>query len=193
MRRLRLRLARRRRRRGLVRRWMGRGRRVRGMLVGEWVSGIARGAAGAARGRSAVFATRRRFGGAAKSVECGSGAAAAVFGAVSGEDGGVECAAAGYYVSLFRNRQDFFAAGGGPVEHWALGILLGGAANDADWSTRRETDFFDLKGVVESVLESLRVTGASFEAAAVEGYAAGDGGADGDRRRVGGRDRAGWA
>jgi phenylalanyl-tRNA synthetase beta chain len=51
--------------------------------------------------------------------------------------------------------------------------LLGGAANDADWSTRRETDFFDLKGVVESVLESLRVTGASFEAAAVEGYAPG--------------------
>lgn len=60
-----------------------------------------------------------------------------------------------------------------PVEHWALGILLGGAANDADWSTRRETDFFDLKGVVESVLEALRVRGASFEAATVEGYAAG--------------------
>ncbi len=59
------------------------------------------------------------------------------------------------------------------VEHWALGILLGGAANDADWSTRREVDFFDLKGVVEAVLESLRVTGASFEAASVEGYASG--------------------
>jgi phenylalanyl-tRNA synthetase beta chain len=60
-----------------------------------------------------------------------------------------------------------------PVEHWALGILLGGAANDADWSTRRETDFFDLKGAVESVLESLRLTGASFETATVEGYAPG--------------------
>ncbi len=60
-----------------------------------------------------------------------------------------------------------------PVEHWALGILLGGAANDADWSTRRETDFFDLKGVVESVLESLRLPGASFEAAGVDGYAPG--------------------
>jgi phenylalanyl-tRNA synthetase beta chain len=60
-----------------------------------------------------------------------------------------------------------------PVEHWALGILLGGAANDADWSTRRETDFFDLKGVVESVLESLRLPGAAFEAAAVDGYAPG--------------------
>ncbi|MDP8991290.1 MAG: hypothetical protein M3N41_14565, partial [Acidobacteriota bacterium] len=60
-----------------------------------------------------------------------------------------------------------------PVEHWALGVLMGGAANDADWSTRRETDFFDLKGVVESVLETLRVTGASFEATTVEGYAPG--------------------
>ena len=66
-----------------------------------------------------------------------------------------------------------------PVEHWSLGILLGGAANDADWSTRRPTDYFDLKGAVESVLESLRVPRASFEttfeatAAMVEGYAAG--------------------
>jgi phenylalanyl-tRNA synthetase beta chain len=67
----------------------------------------------------------------------------------------------------------FSRPAGEPVEHWALGVLMGGAANDADWSTRREVDFFDLKGVAESVLESLRVTGASFEAAAIEGYAAG--------------------
>ena len=67
----------------------------------------------------------------------------------------------------------FSRAAAEAVEHWALGILLGGAANDADWSTRRETDFFDLKGVVESVLESLRVAGAVFEGAAVEGYAPG--------------------
>jgi phenylalanyl-tRNA synthetase beta chain len=67
----------------------------------------------------------------------------------------------------------FSRPAGEPVEQWALGVLMGGAANDADWSTRRETDFFDLKGVAESVLESLRVTGASFEAAAVQGYAAG--------------------
>jgi len=62
-----------------------------------------------------------------------------------------------------------------PVEHWSLGILLGGAANDADWSTRRTTDYFDLKGVVESVLESLRVPRASFEVTpvAAEGYSVG--------------------
>jgi phenylalanyl-tRNA synthetase beta chain len=61
-----------------------------------------------------------------------------------------------------------------PVEQWSLGILLGGAANDVDWSTRRATDYFDLKGTVESVLESLRVPRASFEIAAeIEGYASG--------------------
>ena len=61
-----------------------------------------------------------------------------------------------------------------PVEHWSLGILLGGAAHDADWSTRRATDYFDLKGAVESVLESLRGPRASFEVtAAVEGYVPG--------------------
>ena len=61
-----------------------------------------------------------------------------------------------------------------PVEKWAIGILLGGAANDADWSARRETDYFDLKGVVENVLEALRVPRASFEATeTMEGYAAG--------------------
>ena len=69
----------------------------------------------------------------------------------------------------------FSRVAGEPVEHWSLGILMGGAANDADWSTRRETDYFDLKGAVESVLEALRVPSASFEVmpVAVEGYAPG--------------------
>jgi phenylalanyl-tRNA synthetase beta chain len=58
-------------------------------------------------------------------------------------------------------------------EHWALGLLLGGAANDADWSTRRAADFFDLKGMVETVLEALRVPRPRFEPVAIEGYAPG--------------------
>jgi phenylalanyl-tRNA synthetase beta chain len=62
-----------------------------------------------------------------------------------------------------------------PEERWALGILLGGNLNDADWSTRRECDFFDLKGVVESVLETLRQPCAAFEPASLEGYAEGSG------------------
>src|SRR5579862_2895716 len=62
-----------------------------------------------------------------------------------------------------------------PVEQWSLGILLGGAANDADWSTRRETDYFDLKGVVESVLEVAGVPRAPFETMTtpVDGYVVG--------------------
>src|SRR5579864_1641819 len=60
-----------------------------------------------------------------------------------------------------------------PEEHWALGILLGGALNDSDWSTRRDADFFDLKGIVESILETLRAPRASFTPASLPGYAGG--------------------
>jgi phenylalanyl-tRNA synthetase beta chain len=60
-----------------------------------------------------------------------------------------------------------------PEERWALGILLGGALNDADWSTRRECDFFDLKGVVETALESLHAPKAAFVPTSLEGYAEG--------------------
>jgi phenylalanyl-tRNA synthetase beta chain len=60
-----------------------------------------------------------------------------------------------------------------PEEKWALGILLGGSLNDADWSTRRACDFFDLKGSVETVLEALHAPAAAFVPASLEGYAAG--------------------
>jgi phenylalanyl-tRNA synthetase beta chain len=67
----------------------------------------------------------------------------------------------------------FSIVGGEPREHWAVGVLLGGAAADTDWSAHRESDFFDLKGVVESLFERLRLPRASFQAAAVPGYAQG--------------------
>ena len=60
-----------------------------------------------------------------------------------------------------------------PEEYWALGILLGGALNDWDWSTRRDVDLFDLKGIVESILETLRAPRASFTPASLPGYAEG--------------------
>ncbi len=60
-----------------------------------------------------------------------------------------------------------------PEEQWALGILLGGALNDMDWSTRRETDFFDLKGVVESLLEALHASRVMFTPVSINGYAPG--------------------
>jgi phenylalanyl-tRNA synthetase beta chain len=62
---------------------------------------------------------------------------------------------------------------GQPEERWALGILLGGSLNDPDWSTRRECDFFDLKGTVEFVLETLHASRASFAPVSMEGYAEG--------------------
>ncbi len=55
-------------------------------------------------------------------------------------------------------------------EHWSLGIVMGGLVNDSDWSTRREADFFDLKGTVESLLETIRVPRAIFEPTKLEGY-----------------------
>ena len=67
----------------------------------------------------------------------------------------------------------FSRAGETAEEHWAIGILLGADMNDADWSTRRAADFFDLKGVVETLLEALHVPRATCEAMALEGYAAG--------------------
>ena len=67
----------------------------------------------------------------------------------------------------------FSRPAGEPEERWALGILLGGALNDEDWSTRRECDFFDLKGSVETVLEALHAHGATFVPASLEGYAQG--------------------
>jgi phenylalanyl-tRNA synthetase beta chain len=60
-----------------------------------------------------------------------------------------------------------------PEERWALGILLGGALNDSDWSTRRDVDLFDLKGIVESILETLRAPRASFSPDSLPGYAEG--------------------
>ncbi len=65
----------------------------------------------------------------------------------------------------------FSRPGKEPEEHWALGILLGGSLNDADWSTRRECDFFDLKGVVETVFETLHAPRPKFVPVVVDGYA----------------------
>ncbi len=67
----------------------------------------------------------------------------------------------------------FSRPGGQPKERWALGLLLGGSLNDADWSSRRECDFFDLKGTVESVLETLHAPRTAFHPTVLEGHAPG--------------------
>jgi phenylalanyl-tRNA synthetase beta chain len=67
----------------------------------------------------------------------------------------------------------FARIGNDPVEHWALGVLQGGALNDLDWSTRRDADYFDLKGALESVFEALHLGSVTFVPSELEGYVAG--------------------
>lgn len=59
-------------------------------------------------------------------------------------------------------------------EHWCLGMLMGGAAADSEWSARRDADYYDLKGTAESTLEALGARdGLTFEAASINGFAPG--------------------
>ena len=51
-----------------------------------------------------------------------------------------------------------------PEERWTLGIVLSGAATTSVWGAARPVDFFDLKGAVEAVAETLRID-VSFEPA----------------------------
>lgn len=59
-------------------------------------------------------------------------------------------------------------AASAPVERETLAILLSGAIDDHDYRDRRESDFYDLKGAVETVLDGLRVPGFTFDRARVE-------------------------
>ncbi len=58
--------------------------------------------------------------------------------------------------------------GSRPVERETLGLLVAGTIDDADHRSRREADFYDLKGAVETVLRALRVPSFTFERARVE-------------------------
>lgn len=58
--------------------------------------------------------------------------------------------------------------GNRPVERETLGILVAGTIDDADHRSRREADFFDLKGAVEAVMRALRLPSFTFERASVE-------------------------
>jgi phenylalanyl-tRNA synthetase beta chain len=60
-------------------------------------------------------------------------------------------------------------------EQWSVAVLLGGEQNDFDWSTQRQVDLYDLKGIVESILELMGTLRPSFLPAALDGYAPGTG------------------
>lgn len=73
-------------------------------------------------------------------------------------------------VRLFELGRVFEAAGMSepPVERTALAVVMTGSVAQDDWRERRPVDFHDLKGAVEAVMDSLRVSGFTFERASVE-------------------------
>jgi phenylalanyl-tRNA synthetase beta chain len=73
----------------------------------------------------------------------------------------------------FEIDKDFHRPAEAPEEVWAIGMLLAGPANDADWSTRRNADFYDLKGIVESLFDELRCPAPTFLSEELAGFAAG--------------------
>jgi len=57
---------------------------------------------------------------------------------------------------------------GRPIERESLALVLTGEAGGDDWRGHRPLDFYDLKGVVENVLDTFNVTGFTIERASVE-------------------------
>lgn len=58
--------------------------------------------------------------------------------------------------------------GNRPVERETLAILIAGTIDDADHRSRRDADFFDVKGAIEAVQRALRLPSFTFERARVE-------------------------
>lgn len=71
-------------------------------------------------------------------------------------------------VRLFEVGKRFLADGARPEERETLGLLVSGTLNEDDYRSRREADFYDLKGAVEAILEGLRIEGFTFERVGVE-------------------------
>jgi phenylalanyl-tRNA synthetase beta chain len=71
-------------------------------------------------------------------------------------------------VRLFEIGKRFLARDARPEERETLAILVSGSVDEEDYRSRRETDFYDVKGAVEAVFERLRVPGFTFERVGVE-------------------------
>jgi len=69
----------------------------------------------------------------------------------------------------------FFGAGGRPREEERLAVVMGGRRGG--WDRRAETDFLDLKGTLEAILEALGIEDASWRPADLPVLAAGTGAA----------------
>ncbi|HEU4387444.1 MAG TPA: phenylalanine--tRNA ligase subunit beta [Blastocatellia bacterium] len=73
-------------------------------------------------------------------------------------------------VNLFELGRTFEMTGASdrPAERAALALVMTGAAAPGDWREKRAVDFYDLKGAVEMVLESLNLSGFTIKPASVE-------------------------
>jgi phenylalanyl-tRNA synthetase beta chain len=77
-----------------------------------------------------------------------------------------------------------------PEERESLGLLVSGTIAEEDYRSRREADFYDLKGAIEEVLGALGIASFTFERATVEYLHPGQAAAvvkDGERLGVFGR------
>ncbi len=73
-------------------------------------------------------------------------------------------------VKLFELGRVFKSASSGvrPDEREVLGVVMSGALVAEAWRDQRQIDFYDLKGVIESVMGSLHISGFTIERASVE-------------------------
>lgn len=72
-------------------------------------------------------------------------------------------------VRLFEIGRTFESVSEGerPVERESLALILTGAASDT-WKERRAADFYELKGIVESLMDALNITGFTIQRGSVE-------------------------
>lgn len=73
-------------------------------------------------------------------------------------------------VRLFEIGKRFLQSADGhrPIERETLAILVAGMVDDVDHRSRREADFYDVKGAVEATLRALRVPSFTFDRAGVK-------------------------
>jgi phenylalanyl-tRNA synthetase beta chain len=72
-------------------------------------------------------------------------------------------------VRLFEIGKRFVPGGDArPEERETLGLLMSGSVYEDDHRSRREVDFYDLKGAIEEILERLRIDSFTFDRAGVE-------------------------
>lgn len=71
----------------------------------------------------------------------------------------------------FELDRTFRQASGETVENWSVAAVAGGLTRDVDWSQgKTKINFFHIKGVVESLLETAGIAGATFRPASRPGF-----------------------